>query len=114
MNYVPKTTSALRHTGICDPDGNGVVGVNYTGEAETYAFYDIAGNLARCDTAADHIEAGAVQRAPVCGNGVQEGEENCDGTDFGGATCQTYGYASGTLRCNACNLYFKNCHRYQQ
>jgi cysteine-rich repeat protein len=39
--------------------------------------------------------------APVCGNGVVEptsGEE-CDIDDFGGETCQSRGYASGTLTC---------------
>ncbi len=36
---------------------------------------------------------------PVCGNGIREQGEACDGTDFGSSTCVTAGYASGTLAC---------------
>ena len=35
-----------------------------------------------------------------CGNGVRNDGESCDGTDFGGASCLTLGYASGTLGCD--------------
>ena len=34
-----------------------------------------------------------------CGNGVQEGTEPCDGTDFGGESCQTLGFDTGVLSC---------------
>jgi len=37
--------------------------------------------------------------APVCGNGVREGAEVCDGTDLGGETCVSQGYEQGTLAC---------------
>src|SRR5690606_30542439 len=36
---------------------------------------------------------------PVCGDGVVEGAEDCDGTDLGGRTCGDEGFASGTLAC---------------
>jgi len=39
----------------------------------------------------------------VCGNGIREGTEKCDGTNFGGATCAGVlgaGY-TGTLKCYA-------------
>jgi hypothetical protein len=36
---------------------------------------------------------------PVCGNGIKETGENCDGADLGGQTCVTQGFGSGTLRC---------------
>jgi hypothetical protein len=35
-----------------------------------------------------------------CGNGVREGQELCDGSDLGGATCQGQGFDGGTLACN--------------
>ncbi len=38
---------------------------------------------------------------PGCGNNVMEGNESCDGTDIGIATCQGLGFASGTLGCTA-------------
>ena len=35
----------------------------------------------------------------VCGNGVREGGEQCDGADLGGQTCQSQGFSGGTLSC---------------
>jgi hypothetical protein len=37
----------------------------------------------------------------VCGNGVREPLEVCDGSDLAGETCVTLGFESGTLACNA-------------
>ncbi len=36
---------------------------------------------------------------PVCGNGQQEGTEECDGTDLGSETCESQGLPGGTLAC---------------
>lgn len=38
--------------------------------------------------------------APVCGNGVVESGELCDGVNFGGKTCQTEGFDTGSLSCS--------------
>ena len=35
----------------------------------------------------------------VCGNGIAETGEDCDGFDLGGATCQSLGFDQGTLAC---------------
>ncbi|MBL9022173.1 MAG: hypothetical protein JNL21_08215 [Myxococcales bacterium] len=35
----------------------------------------------------------------VCGDGVREGDEGCDGDDFGGATCESLGLGPGALGC---------------
>lgn len=35
----------------------------------------------------------------VCGNGIAEAGESCDGIDFGAETCQTQGFDGGTLAC---------------
>ncbi len=40
---------------------------------------------------------------PMCGDGLVEGVEQCEGTNVGGATCVTAGYASGTVACDAAN-----------
>ena len=49
--------------------------------------------------------AGAMSRAgAVCGDGVRDGSEQCDGADLGGQTCAdvTSGFVhGGTLACNA-------------
>jgi hypothetical protein len=45
----------------------------------------------------------------VCGNGVREGSEQCDGADFGGSSCPT-GSPVGALLCNpTCTTNTQNC-----
>ena len=41
----------------------------------------------------------AVKGAAFCGNGVLDPGEECDGANLGGATCETAGFAKGTLAC---------------
>lgn len=39
---------------------------------------------------------------PICGDGFKNRPgEQCDGTDFGGATCQSLGFQKGFLTCNS-------------
>jgi hypothetical protein len=40
---------------------------------------------------------------PVCGNGTKEAGEVCDSNGLAGATCQSRGYAAGTLSCKPGN-----------
>ena len=44
------------------------------------------------------IDAGG--GGPGCGNGIQEGAEQCDGVDLDNQTCQTLQHAGGELGCN--------------
>ncbi|MBW3000256.1 solute carrier organic anion transporter [Candidatus Woesearchaeota archaeon] len=48
---------------------------------------------------------------PVCGDGIVNGYEGCDGTNLAGLTCGYFTqYVSGTLKCNQnCTLDFSNC-----
>lgn len=50
---------------------------------------------------------------PSCGNGVKDGTDECDGTDFGGATCATilaHPDAGGPLGClSDCTINFEAC-----
>lgn len=42
---------------------------------------------------------------PVCGDGLREGIEACDGNDVGADTCAAHGFAEGTLSCSsACTV----------
>jgi len=50
----------------------------------------------------------AMPAAPVCGNGVKEGTEQCDTNDLGGMTCQAMG-KTGVLTCSACMLNVATC-----
>jgi hypothetical protein len=46
----------------------------------------------------------------VCGNGIIESGEECDGSNLGGQTCESLGYYSGTLSCNPdCTFDTSNC-----
>jgi hypothetical protein len=68
---------------------------------------DGASNDARPDSDSDSdsdsadVDAVGVDGAATdeCGDGRRASDEACDGDDFGGATCGTLGYASGTLSC---------------
>ena len=46
------------------------------------------------------ITAATALEEAVCGNGIREGTEQCDGTDLAGETCISLDYASGNLSCN--------------
>ena len=46
----------------------------------------------------------------TCGNGHKEEVEDCDGSDFGGSSCTSFGFASGNLLCSpTCNISTANC-----
>lgn len=46
----------------------------------------------------------------TCGNTHKENSEDCDTSDFGGATCQTFGYDEGDLLCTeVCQISTVNC-----
>lgn len=47
---------------------------------------------------------------PSCGNGVWNPGEDCDGSDLNGATCQSVGFAGGTLACRTdCSFNTSGC-----
>jgi len=45
-----------------------------------------------------------------CGNGWLDENEECDGTNFGGVTCASYGFYSGSLSCSGCFINHSGCH----
>ncbi len=45
-------------------------------------------------------QPGTFSQFDCCGNGVKEGDEACDDTDFGTTSCATYGFEMGDLLCN--------------
>jgi YVTN family beta-propeller protein len=46
----------------------------------------------------------------TCGNGSVEPGEECDGSTFGGATCETLGFSGGTLGCSdTCTFVTQEC-----
>lgn len=56
------------------------------------------------------VATGGTSQPAFCGNGILEAGESCDGGNLGGQTCQTFGFNSGTLTCNAnCTLNTSAC-----
>src|SRR5262249_41280352 len=46
----------------------------------------------------------------ACGDGVIESGEQCDGTNLGGATCNSLGFSEGALACTgSCTYDTSNC-----
>jgi hypothetical protein len=52
----------------------------------------------------------ATVQITVCGNGIVEAGEQCDGADLNGKTCVSRGFVGGTLLCSAaCEFNTSNC-----
>jgi len=102
-NYKPRTGGPLDGTGSCDPDGDGVLGVDWNGDgSQETQWVDLAGNAVNCAGTGATLAEGSIQRGSggaVCGNGTREAGETCDGADLGGSTCTLLGFTGGTLRC---------------
>ncbi|MDC0667114.1 hypothetical protein [Nannocystis radixulma] len=52
-------------------------------------------------TTAVDTTTGTTGPDPTCGNAALDGDEACDGTELGGATCESEGFDGGTLACQA-------------
>lgn len=69
--------------------------------------------VAACGTDGGPTNDNGNQNAvPVCGNGVVEAGEPCDGSDLNGATCTSIdgGFTHGELACSACTLDTSGCY----
>ena len=50
----------------------------------------------------------------ICGDGIRECGEECDGSDVGGFTCEFLGYDGGVLGCNSgCSFDVSDCYSYE-
>lgn len=52
-----------------------------------------------------------IESYSYCGNKQKEETEKCDGSDFNGQTCQSFGFISGNLTCTSLcqNISIQNC-----
>lgn len=56
------------------------------------------------------MQVDAPAAVAVCGDGIREGVEDCDGNDFGALNCQVFGFSAGNLRCTAlCTIESDDC-----
>jgi hypothetical protein len=71
---------------------------------ETFRF---TGGTLRCDASCQDYDFSMCEgEAGECGNGTAEPGELCDGSDLGGASCESVGFGGGTLGCaTGCRAY---------
>ena len=70
-----------------------------------------AGNLVCTETCTiDTSKCEMSHQIPKCSNGIREGQEECDGKDFGDASCESLGKGTGNLKCtNTCTIDTTEC-----
>jgi sulfatase modifying factor 1 len=61
------------------------------------------------DASTGDSEGEATGTVPVCGNGVMQPGELCDGEDLQGQTCETLGLDGGSLGCRGCLFDASGC-----
>jgi hypothetical protein len=64
-----------------------------------------------CSASSCHYDTRGCATPPVCGDGVVQHDEQCDGDDVTGLDCAALGFRSGTLACNraTCRLDSSGC-----
>lgn len=65
----------------------------------TCASLGFLGGQLGCLEACVYDTSNCIGEVPVCGDGVREVPEDCDGLDMAGETCESQGYNGGTLMC---------------
>jgi hypothetical protein len=103
----------------CDPAGSGVRAIGagaalpaFGGDTDTDGappLPDLGSDGGEAtDTSATDTSA-TDDGGPVCGDGMIDPGEACDGNDFGGVTCVDLGYDGGSLTCTACAVSTASC-----
>jgi len=82
---------------VCD-------GTDLSGETCVSQGFAGGGTLA-CNGTCTGFDTSGCIGGPVCGNGVIETGEQCDGGNLGGATCTSLGFSGGTLACTGSCTY---------
>ncbi|HEY8516303.1 MAG TPA: hypothetical protein VIS07_12375 [Candidatus Binatia bacterium] len=63
-----------------------------------------------CDPSRQKCGMCLAPQGQFCGNGRREGSEDCDGADFGGQSCDSFGFSGGRLRCTStCGIDTSEC-----
>ncbi|NVB38870.1 hypothetical protein G6O69_13595 [Pseudenhygromyxa sp. WMMC2535] len=73
---------------------------------------DATDTVSETDTSSESgSETDTTSGLPVCGDGLAEGDEACDGEDLAGQTCVSLGYTLGELACREnCTLDQSGCY----
>lgn len=65
--------------------------------------------LRQTDRPEQELDIPILLRGPVCGNGIIEFKEKCEGTDLHGLTCEYFGFDGGDLECVSCQVSTDDC-----
>ncbi len=79
-------------------EGEACDGGDLAGESCVTLGYD-GGRLGCLPDCSDFDYSRCEGEGPVCGDGIRQGLEVCDGGDLAGATCLDHGFYKGILRC---------------
>lgn len=96
---------------VCDPGLPPDIPAD-VGTSTCSLFDDIFGNPFVSGTLGcnSDCQSFATSSCYTCGNGHKESKEECDGTDYGGTSCSTWGFSDGSLLCTSdCRLNTTNC-----
>jgi len=102
-------------TNACSTCGDGQVaatevcdGNNFGGQ--TCEGLGYAGGSLMCAADCSALITSGCTQAMACGNGVIDGNEECDGGNLNGKTCQSLGFNGGSLACTqGCKLDTNGC-----
>jgi hypothetical protein len=89
------TVTSGTETTTNDPDGTGTTSTETTGSPDDSTSTTETTNDASSTTSDEAL----------CGDGVAEGAELCDGDDLGGVSCIDLGFEAGSLACDAACAY---------
>lgn len=74
--------------------------------------FGFVGGSLNCNSDCDGFDTIQCTSEPtvICGNGILEPGEQCDGTNFGSITCEIFGYPPGELTCSSsCRIDISQC-----
>lgn len=101
-------TGAPATAGTSGTSGTSITGI--TGISETDSLDTSGGQSGSGSSNASNSDPGSTTADAACGDGVAQASESCDGEDLGVMTCADFGFAQGTLICDAqCNLVTDGC-----
>jgi len=111
---IPDTNEPVIPTQVC---GNALIEGNEDCDATNfdgatcvdYGFVSGTLNCVNCRVVTSSCVSAPITPTQVCGNNIIEGTEQCEGTNYNGKTCATYGFNTGNLSCSNCQLRNNGC-----
>ncbi|MFH1592309.1 MAG: S8 family serine peptidase [Candidatus Woesearchaeota archaeon] len=82
---------------------------DFVGSYSSSGEFNITVDVADAGSVVSNYWYFVVNGVEYCGDGVKNSTEECDGSDFGGLTCEDYGYTSGSLSCDDCEIGTGGC-----